>query len=210
MMEKFEKDLKKHFQQRELPPSADAWQRMEQLLEKEEKQKPKTLFYWTTIAASILLLLGGGWWLFQSTNPNIPEINPTESLVVDTKKEVVPSVKKDSVSTKPKQSKEQMIAHQTPKKERVVDKVPTEISENNENSPIEYEIDEWVQREYIVLQSDKEIEEKLLAHQPKVEIKVNRDRLLRSAEIERQIENVTTDVQNFWKKVGEKHNLVQH
>ena len=49
-----------------------------------------------------------------------------------------------------------------------------------------------------------------MVHQSKVEIKVNRELLLRNAEIERQIENVTTDGQNFWKKVGEKHNLVQH
>lgn len=209
MMEKFEKDLKKHFQQRELPPSADAWQRMEQLLEKETKQKPKMLFYWTTIAASMLLLMGG-WWLFQSTNPNIPEINPVESFVVDTKNEVVPLVKKDSLSTKSVQKKEQMIAHQTSKKKTVVDKVPAEIIENNENLPNEYEVGEWVQTEHIVQKADKEIQEKLLAHQSKVEIKVNRERLLRSAEIERQIENVTTDGQNFWKKVGEKHNLVQH
>ena len=209
MMEKFEKDLKKHFQQRELPPSADAWQRMEQLLEKETKQKPQGLFYWTTIAASMLLLVGG-WWFFQSTNPSIPEINPAESFVVDTKNEVAPLVKKDSLSTKSKKNNEQMVAHQTPKKKTVVDKVPAEIIEKNENPSNEYEIGEWVKNEHIVQKSDKEIGEKFLVHQSKVEIKVNRERLLRSAEIERQIENVTTDGQNFWKKVGEKHNLVQH
>lgn len=209
MMEKFEKDLKKHFQQRELPPSADAWQHMEQLLEKETKQKPQELFYWTTIAASMLLLVGG-WWFFQSTNPSMSEINPAESFVVDTKNEVAPLVKKDSLSTKSKKNNEQMVAHQTPKKKTVVDKVPAEIIEKNENPSNEYEIGEWVKNEHIVQKSDKEIEEKFLAHQSKVEIKVNRERLLRSAEIERQIENVTTDGQNFWKKVGEKHNLVQH
>src|SRR5690606_41401355 len=51
---------------------------------------------------------------------------------------------------------EQMVAHQTSKKKTVVDKVPTEIIEKNENPSNEYEIGEWVQTEHIVQKSDKE------------------------------------------------------
>ncbi|HLW42446.1 MAG TPA: hypothetical protein VKY82_08780, partial [Flavobacterium sp.] len=52
-------------------------------------------------------------------------------------------------------------------------------------------------------------EKPLIAARSNVEIKVDPERLLRSAEIERQIENATTEGQNFWKKVAEKHQLVQ-
>jgi len=48
-----------------------------------------------------------------------------------------------------------------------------------------------------------------MVHAP-IEIKVNSSRLLQRAEIERQIENATTDGQQFWRKVGNKHSLVQN
>ena len=124
-MEDFEKDIKDFFRQREIKPSANAWQRMEALVEeqKTEHKKPKTLFYFLSVAASVLLFVGL-WIFFQKTNQSqLPETKVTESFVVDTKKEVVPSVKKDSLNTKFVQHNEQMVAHHKPQKKTVVDKV---------------------------------------------------------------------------------------
>lgn len=208
-MSEFENNIKDFFRNREIEPSAGAWERMEKLLQEETKRKPQKLFYWTTIAASILLLICG-WWFFQSTNTIPSQINSKKSFVLETKNEVIPSIDKEIVNKKATQKQVHMVYYQVTKKKPYIKEVYTNPIENKEDFQDEYEVGELVLNESVIQKSDIEIEEKLVVHQSEVEISVNPELLLRSTDIERQIENVITDGQNFWKKVGEIHKLVQH
>lgn len=208
-MSEFENNIKDFFRNREIEPSVDAWERMEKLLQEEANRKPQKLFYWSTIAASILLLICA-WWFFQSTNTIPSQINSKKSFVLETKNEVIPSIDKEIVNKKATQKQVHMVSYQVTKKKPYIKEVYTNPIENKEDFQDEYEVGELVLNESVIQKSDIEIEEKLVVHQSEVEISVNPELLLRSTDIERQIENVITDGQNFWKKVGEIHKLVQH
>src|SRR5690606_30749463 len=205
MMEDFEKDIKKHFQERQIQPSENAWNKMQTFLDEQQpKQKtPKKLFYFLSAAASVLLFVGL-WTFFQKVDHSIPETKPGETFVVNGEQETMKPAKSE------KQEKE-VIAHH-----------PVEKNDSKRKTP-----PKLITEEYIVLNSDvpkeeivsipekeeiipvHKIKEKpLIAARSNVEIKVDPERLLRSAEIERQIENATTEGQSFWKKVAEKHHLV--
>src|SRR5690554_6615485 len=201
MMEDFEKEIKKHFQERQIQPSENAWNKMQTLLDEQPKQKtPKKLFYFLSAAASVLLFVGL-WTFFQKVDHSIPETKPDETFVVNDEQETM----KPAKSKKQEGIKEEreMTAHH-----------PVEKNDSKrKTSP------KLITEEYIVSNSDvpkEEIvsipekkEKPLIAARSNVEIKVDPERLLRSAEIERQIENATTEGQNFWKKLAEKHQLVQ-
>lgn len=62
-MENFEKNIQKHFQQRSIEPSENAWNRLEELLDKEEqKQKKRAVLNWwnTKYAIAAVLVIGLG------------------------------------------------------------------------------------------------------------------------------------------------------
>ena len=207
-MEDFEKDIKDFFQRREIKPSADAWQRMENLLnEPQTKQKKTYRIYWA-VAASVVVLFG----LFTLLQKQDEElINPAsnDSYVI-----------KDSVVNKIQQPqnhnqvvKEDVVPQKTEnsrKQSAIIKSVPAEIVQNNKNQPKENEVGERIESCHIIQKSDTEIEEKLLAQQSKIEIKVNPSKLLRSAEMERQTDNMISNGQNFWKKVKEINTVVVH
>src|SRR6218665_207855 len=91
MMEDFEKDIKDFFQRREINPSADAWQRMENLLsEPQAKQKPVKLYYLLSAAASVLLFVGLWSFFKQSDQVQFPEKKPVEIFVVSEPEDVPP------------------------------------------------------------------------------------------------------------------------
>lgn len=205
-MEDFEKDIKNFFQRREIKPSADAWQRMENLLN-EPQAKPKKAYriYWA-VAASIVVIFG----LFTLLQKQDKElINPAshDSYVI-----------KDSVINKIQQTqnnnqvvKADIVPQKTEnsrKKSAIIKKVPANISEK-------------VNREVYVVQQNKVKEdvfpvEKMVATEiasvqnTKTQIYVNPNKLLRSAEMERQTDNMISNGQNFWKKVKEINTVVVH
>lgn len=205
-MEDFEKDIKDFFQRREIKPSADAWQRMENLLN-EPQAKPKKAYriYWT-VAASVVVIFG----LFTLLQKQDKElINPAshDSYVI-----------KDSVINKIQQTqnnnqvvKADIVPQKTEnsrKKSAIIKKVPANISEK-------------VNREVYVVQQNKVKEdvfpvEKMVATEiasvqnTKTQIYVNPNKLLRSAEMERQTDNMISNGQNFWKKVKEINTVVVH
>src|SRR5690606_32466274 len=84
MMQDLEKEMKKHFEERKIQPSKNAWNKMEALLEeqKTEQKKPKTLFYFLSVAASIALLVGL-WTTLKESDSFTPEANSTEIFVVN-------------------------------------------------------------------------------------------------------------------------------
>lgn len=205
-MEDFEKDIKDFFQRREIKPSADTWQRMENLLN-EPQAKPKKAYriYWA-VAASIVVIFG----LFTFLQKQDKElINPAshDSYVI-----------KDSVLNKIQQLqnhnqvvKADVFPQKTEngrKKSAIIKKVPANISEK-------------VNREVYVVQQNKVKEdvfpvEKMVSTEiasvqdTKTQIYVNPNKLLRSAEMERQTDNMISNGQNFWKKVKEINTVVVH
>ena len=205
-MEDFEKDIKDFFQRREIKPSADAWQRMENLLN-EPQAKPKKAYriYWA-VAASVVVLFGL-FTLLQKQDTELIEPALNNSYV--TKDSVVNKiqqpqnnnqiVKADVVPQKTENSR---------KKSAIIKKVPANISEK-------------VNREVYVVQQNKVKEEvfpveKMVSTEiasvqnTKTQIYVNPNKLLRSAEMERQTDNMISNGQNFWKKVKEINTVVVH
>ena len=205
-MEDFEKDIKNFFQRREIKPSADAWQRMENLLN-EPQAKPKKAYriYWA-VAASVVVLFGL-FTLLQKQDTELIEPALNNSYV--TKDSVVNKiqqpqnnnqiVKADVVPQKTENSR---------KKSTIIKKVPANISEK-------------VNREVYVVQQNKVKEEvfpveKMVSTEiasvqnTKTQIYVNPNKLLRSAEMERQTDNMISNGQNFWKKVKEINTVVVH
>ena len=207
-MEDFEKDIKDFFHRREIKPSADAWQRMENLLNEPQAKPKKTYRIYWAVAASVVILFG----LFTLLQKQDKElINPAshDSYVI-----------KDSVINKIQQTqnnnqvvKADIVPQKTEnskKQSTTIKSVPAEIAQNNENQPKEKEVGERIEGQHIIQKSHREIEEKLLAQQSKIEIKVNPSKLLRSAEMERQTDNMISNGQNFWKKVKEINTVVVH
>lgn len=205
-MEDFEKDIKDFFQRREIKPSADAWQRMENLLnEPQAKPKKKYRIYWA-VAASVVVLFG----LFTLLQKQDKElINPAshDSYVI-----------KDSVLNKIQQPqnhnqvvKADIFPQKTEnsrKKSAIIKKVPEKIYEK-------------LNREVYVVQQNNVKEdvfpvEKMVSTEiasvqdTKTQIYVNPNKLLRSAEMERQTDNMISNGQNFWKKVKEINTVVVH
>ena len=207
-MEDFEKDIKDFFQRREIKPSADAWQRMENLLNEPQAKPKKTYRIYWAVAASVVVLFG----LFTLLQKQEEElINPASNNSYVIKDSVVNKiqqpqnhnqvVKADNVPQKTENSRKQS---------RTIKSVPAEIVQNNKNQQKEKEVGERTEIYNIIQKSEKEVEENLLAQESKIEIKVNPSKLLRSAEMERQTDNMISNGQNFWKKVKEINTVVVH
>jgi len=207
-MEDFEKDIKDFFQRREIKPSADAWQRMENLLN-EPQAKPKKAYriYWA-VAASVVVILG----LFTLLQKQDKElINPASHDSYVTKDSVVNKIQQ--LQNNNQVVKVEVVPQKTEnsrKQSATIKSVPAEIAQNNKNQPKEKEVGERIEGQHIIQKSHREIEEKLLAQESKIEIKVNPSKLLRSAEMERQTDNMISNGQNFWKKVKEINTVVVH
>lgn len=205
-MEDFEKDIKDFFQRREIKPSGDAWQRMENFLnEPQAKPKKSNRIYWA-VAASVVVLFG----LFTLLQKQDKElINPASNDSYVARDSVVNKiqqpqknnqvVKADDVPQKTENSRKQST---------IIKKIPEKISEK-------------VNREVYVVQQNKVKEdvfpvEKMVSTEitsiqnAKTQIYVNPNKLLRSAEMERQTDNMISNGQNFWKKVKEINTVVVH
>lgn len=210
-MQDLEKEMKKHFKNRKIQPSKSAWDKMEALLEEQQpkQKKPKTLFYFLSVAASIALLVGL-WTILKESDSFTPEAKSTEIFVVNDKQEMV-KPKQTEKQEVIKEEKEIIVHHRVKKNESKRTSQPKLVTE-------EYIVSNSdVSKKEIVLIPEKEEmipvhkikEEPLIAARSNVEIKVDPERLLQRAEIERQVENMVSEKQNFWKKVGEKHQFVQ-
>src|SRR5690606_3787888 len=212
MMEDLEKDIKKYFQKRQIKPSENAWEKMEALLigQQPEQKKRKSYFYVLSAAASVLLFIGL-WIIFEKVDHSIPEIEqPIETLVVNDEQEPMRDEVKE---TSENEQKEPVIKKQLVKqtlsnlKNTSNTNTATEIVSNKESVVPKW--DQPTEKSEVVPVYDIK-EERLIAARSHVEIRVNREQLLRRAEVERQVENVTTDGQNFWKKIKEVNTVVLH
>ena len=205
-MEDFEKDIKDFFQRREIKPSAHAWQRMENLLnEPQAKPKKSNRIYWA-VAASLVVIFG----LFTLLQKQDKElINPASHDSYVTKDSVVNKIQQ--LQNNNQVVKVEVVPQKTEnsrKKSAIIKKIPEKISEK-------------VNREVYVVQQNKVKEdafpvEKMVSTEiasvqnTKTQIYVNPNKLLRSAEMERQTDNMISNGQNFWKKVKEINTVVVH
>ena len=87
-MENFEKNIKEKLNEWKIQPSAQAWDKLEMMLNDQEvkttKKSPRTYLF---IAASILVFVSLGTFFFKmnsdSVKPNKIQIQPTENLVIE-------------------------------------------------------------------------------------------------------------------------------
>lgn len=205
-MEDFEKDIKDFFQRREIKPSADAWQRMEHLLsEPQAKPKKSNRIYWA-VAASVVILFG----LFTLLQKQDKElIEPASNNVYVSKDSVVNRIQQ------PQNTNQVVKANVVPQKTENIKKQATTIKN------IPEKISEKINKEVYVVQQNKPKEdvfpvEKMVSNEiastqnTKTQIYVNPNKLLQSAEMERQTDNMISNGQNFWKKIKEINTVVAH
>ena len=84
---KFEENMRERLEQREIKPSAGAWERIEQDLDTSAKRKSKKNYGWLLLAASFIgLLILSGKFFFgvdQNQNPQVVEV-PVEEIKIET------------------------------------------------------------------------------------------------------------------------------
>ncbi len=205
-MEDFEKDIKDFFQRREIKPSADAWQRMEHLLS-EPQAKPKKAYriYWAVVASVVVLF--GLFTLLQKQDKEL--IEPASNNVYVSKDSVVNRIQQ------PQNTNQVVKANVVPQKTENIKKQATTIKN------IPEKISEKINKEVYVVQQNKPKEdvfpvEKMVSNEiastqnTKTQIYVNPNKLLQSAEMERQTDNMISNGQNFWKKIKEINTVVVH
>ena len=200
-MKKFEKNAKKYFHQQEIQPSENTWERMEILLDKQQTKKKKFYGYLWSAAASVILLIGL-WTTMQKPEEKI--IKPIENPVV---------LKEESVQKNDTKTDEKKVStnQSTNKKTTINTKqnmqnqlfVTEEYVATEDKNTKEEEQTELSTDFTIVSPAEINKKEQLLAERNPVEIYVDPEKLLYSAEIERQVENIYTDGQNLWRKIKE-------
>ena len=212
MMEEFEKNIRQHFQDREIKPSENAWERMEQMLNEKQVEKKKTtlFFFLLPIAASVALFFGI-WMLFKTNDTTFIEKQAVEQYVntdkVTKDNDFDEPVKPSSVQNKPavttKKVNEVLVAKWN----------KTDSSQNtivDKDAPIEEDVTKSAFENQIVQKTEVEIVEKKLVNHSNIEIYVNPNKLLRVAEMERQVDKASSEGQNFWRKVREVNSVVDN
>lgn len=212
MMEEFEKNIRQHFQNREIKPSENAWERMEQVLnEKQVEKKETTLFFFLLPIAASVALFFGIWMLFKTNDTIFIEKQAVEQYVntdeVPKDNEFDEPVKPSSLQNKPavttKKVNEVLVAKWN----------KTDNSQNTivvKNASKEEDITKPAFENQIVQKTEVESVEKKLVNHSNIEIYVNPNKLLRVAEMERQVDKASSEGQNFWRKVREVNSVVDN
>lgn len=215
-MKNIEEQLKKHFQEREIQPSNNAWDRLEILLNKYEQEKeivkPK-MTIWNTryeIVAVFVFALGLLSIVFQNNSQSVPSFQTIEKDEVSTDQWTVEETNqsyektKDATSSSSVQKHTSNVpSHKTQEKKVVYREVQlANVTVENEiefkESPLK------INKETIAI---KEVSEKVeLAEQQT--IYVNPKQLLIKAEMEKNIENSLSDKQYVIKKLKEINTVV--
>lgn len=198
-MKKFEKKIRQYFHQREIQPSENAWERMEMLIEQKRPKKRKSISYLLPVVASILLLMGL-WFTLKNPEEKLMETNVKPVVIENTPQQIAV----------PKNSNHQVVVNQP-----VVQKSKNTVQKIIQEQPKEAEQYVEAQEKIPIKTIEKSLAEQtndiitnntinqLVANKELTKIHVNPEKLLQSAEIERQIENTYTDGQNFWRKIKE-------
>ena len=217
-MEDFEKNIQKHFQQRSIQPSENTWNRLEELLDKEEQKQNNraVLNSWNTkytIAAVLVIGLGllGTIYQWENKENTVFDSNkmntvPSHQVVVEniedktTEPTIVKSTSEKNSTLKSASKRENSsIASTISSKDKIV-----EAKSEPEENFIFKEAPLKINSEVIV--HNKTIEEPALLPQEK--IYVNPQKLLIKAEMDKNIDNSLTDKQYVIKKLKEINTVV--
>ncbi len=101
---KFEKIMKEQLQDREIRPSSDAWQKVAEQLEVDDRSKSNRFFWWGIAASVIGLLLLSVWYLNTTSSQVVPE---TE--IVNTPKKKAAQPIQETLKTTPDVMDEKML-----------------------------------------------------------------------------------------------------
>lgn len=210
MMEQFEKEMKKYFQDRKIKTSEKAWERMEALLDenKIEQKKAKSFFFLIPIAASVLLFVG--LWLFFKPVNNV-EIVPVENKAIVVE-EIQQIEKKQNVeeTVVVKENKNVLVSnHSKPKK--VMSQKTDEILVQNYENKIVADVSSEEKDDILFVETINDL--KMYTN---TEIKVDRNKLLKTADIERKNdyfekeEESILKPQKVWREIKQKHIRVKN
>lgn len=211
-MEDFEKRMKEYFRERELKVSEDAWNRMESLLDKAPGNKDKKYMpYIATIAASVLVTLGL-WTLFNKARlaepgklENKPAFVINDTVLENLKEHTGRKTYVNTSGSRPERK---------PVKKEIVQGI-RKNAEQTQKEPLFPVLGDVKEEEAVVTGKPLEhlVEPHATASVHKAEqtgIYVNREKLLRNAEIERQLDNTVTNGENFWRKIKGINTVVEN
>lgn len=203
-MEDFEKGMKDYFEKRELHPSQDVWERMEMLLDTPKIASKKNKIPILSIAASIVLMVGL-WTFFKKTQIQVPEKENDKSYVIidsliKNRSNIVNTTPSASNIYRKIKNKTGVNKRQTQSEElSYVKTVETYLEEERVDDIKgikEKKLDDTSQEIFYNEQID-------LVQNAKIKIDVNPNILLHRAEMERQLEKLTTINQKWgleWKE----------
>ncbi len=210
-MEDFEKRMKEYFRERELGVSEDAWSRMEALLDEapEKKVRKERKYIWA-IAASLILTIGL-WTLFKKSMLVSPEEleNKPAFVVSDTVKAKL----KEHTESKAYVNSNKNSSGQRPALGDAPQSRNKKEEGQKQEKPVLSDLKELKDEEIAVTTRPAEhpVEPEAIASvhkEEQIRIYVNPNKLLRNAEIERQLDNAVTDGKSFWKKIKEINTVV--
>ncbi len=138
---KFEDNIKKQLQEREIEPSANAWEKVAERLDIEEKKEPKS-YFWLGLAASIVGLLIFSLWFWNGSDE---VLNTTPQIVT------VPQNNNESEALSEKEV------------EKAQERVKETIPFNSENNLVEREQTPFeVQEEATIVTNNNKVVETVL------------------------------------------------
>ena len=202
-MEQFEKNIKEKLNERKIQPSAQAWDKLEMMLNDQEvkttKKSPRTYLF---IAASLLVFVSLGTFFFKMNSdtiePNAIQIQPTENLVIEENRI----------------QREESVSEENSKQNGIISE-PKIIKAKSDNKAVAHlpkvekeqfnELEVKVNREIVLVEENKqEIAE--VHQQEKQEIptsKVDPKKLLMVAEYEKNVEKSASQFKQMKHKFEE-------
>lgn len=145
MKNRIDNQIKKQLEERELPVSTDAWDRLSNMLDNEEEAvvKSRKFIWWPISAAASIVLIILFVQFFDFSSKNNPSVAIVEDVKSNNKQENVSTSSKDSIVLKQEElfEKELMISKVDSKKEDVAT-VVKEVGRNKNKGDDKKEIDQ--------------------------------------------------------------------
>ncbi|WP_188360522.1 hypothetical protein [Flavobacterium orientale] len=190
-----EKQIKEKLSQREIQPSANAWDRLDAMLSVEE-QKPKRNYKWLSIAAVFVGFTVIGIFMMNKENSN-ENVIPSNPVVLENEMETIKNeIRIDSENVFSEVEKTAVVNNQTtkkiieskteinPKKDIILDVQPIKENPIVENKIIEKSTNSYINPESLLAEITSGEKVKLKELPLKPQVKVDANMLLNSAENE--------------------------
>ena len=201
-MEQFKKNIKEKLNERKIQPSAQAWDKLEMMLNDQEvkttKKSPRTYLF---IAASLLVFVSLGTFFFKMNSdtiePNAIQIQPTENLVIEENR-----IQREESVSEENSKQNGIISEPEIIKAKSENKAIAHLPKNEKEQLNELEVK--VDREIVSIEENKQ--EIVEVQQEKQEIptsKVDPKKLLMVAEYEKNVEKSASQFKQMKHKFEE-------